>query len=84
MRWVLCIGKRMNFIYNRLNKITIINIIIIKNESDIKALNIFVMQSGILKLGDFGIAKVFYDKIPFTESIVGTPLYMSPEIIEGL
>jgi NIMA (never in mitosis gene a)-related kinase len=41
------------------------------------------MQSGILKLGDFGIAKVFYDKLPFTESIVGTPLYMSPEIIEG-
>lgn len=54
-----------------------------KIKRDIKTLNIFVMQSGVLKLGDFGIAKIFYDNVPFAESIVGTPLYMSPEIIEG-
>ena len=41
------------------------------------------MQSGVLKLGDFGIAKILDEKVAFAESLVGTPLYMSPEIIEG-
>lgn len=50
---------------------------------DIKTLNIFFMQSGLLKLGDFGIAKILDSKMDLAETQVGTPLYMSPEIIEG-
>ena len=49
---------------------------------DIKTLNIFLMQSSLLKLGDFGIAK-FLDSSGLLESQVGSPFYMSPEIIEG-
>jgi NIMA (never in mitosis gene a)-related kinase len=36
---------------------------------DIKALNIFFMQSGLLKLGDFGIAKILDPKIGLLESV---------------
>jgi NIMA (never in mitosis gene a)-related kinase 9 len=49
---------------------------------DIKTLNIFIMQSGLLKLGDFGIAKIL-DSSGMLETQVGSPFYMSPEIIEG-
>ena len=49
---------------------------------DIKTLNIFLMQSNLLKLGDFGIAK-FLDSSGMLDSQVGSPFYMSPEIIEG-
>ncbi|CAF1097538.1 unnamed protein product, partial [Brachionus calyciflorus] len=50
---------------------------------DIKALNIFFMQSGLLKLGDFGIAKILDPNIEYLKTVVGTLFYMSPEIIEG-
>jgi serine/threonine protein kinase len=36
---------------------------------DIKALNIFFMQSGLLKLGDFGIAKVLDPQIGLAQSV---------------
>lgn len=36
---------------------------------DIKALNIFFMQSGLLKLGDFGIAKILDPKVGLLETV---------------
>lgn len=50
---------------------------------DIKSANIFFMKSGLLKLGDFGIAKLLDLSIGLAETQVGTPFYMSPEIING-
>jgi serine/threonine protein kinase len=37
---------------------------------DIKALNIFFMQSGLLKLGDFGIAKILDSNSGFAETVI--------------
>ena len=50
---------------------------------DIKTLNIFMTKSGILKLGDFGISKVLQGNVKLAETHVGTPYYMSPELIKG-
>lgn len=47
---------------------------------DLKTQNIFVAGSGILKLGDFGVAKVLTHTDALAATAVGTPYYLSPEI----
>lgn len=48
---------------------------------DLKSLNIFLCSNGQIKIGDFGVSKnMTTDK--FTDTIVGTPYYISPEICE--
>lgn len=49
---------------------------------DLKTQNIFLMASGQIKLGDFGIARVLDATKEFAKTMVGTPYYLSPEIIE--
>ena len=49
---------------------------------DLKPENIMMNSKGFLKVIDFGVAKNLIGQ-NFTNSIVGTPLYMSPEIILG-
>ena len=48
---------------------------------DLKSGNIFLMKSGIVKLGDFGIAKGLQSTWEKAKTLVGTPYYLSPEII---
>jgi len=40
-------------------------------------------KRGICKLGDFGIARVLTHTHSSAQTVVGTPYYLSPEIIEG-
>lgn len=51
---------------------------------DIKPGNIiYNRQSGALKITDFGIAKLADDSRTRTGSVMGSPLYMSPEQLKG-
>ena len=43
----------------------------------------FLTKEGQIKIGDFGIARVLKHTVDVTRSMVGTPYYLSPEIIEG-
>ena len=50
---------------------------------DIKPSNILVTSSGALKLGDLGLGRYLGDESLMAFSQVGTPLYMSPEVLRG-
>lgn len=49
---------------------------------DLKPQNILVSSNNIIKLCDFGFARVVTQSTQMLTSIKGTPLYMAPELVE--
>lgn len=47
---------------------------------DLKPLNIFLTKQGVVKLGDFGIARLMDSSIAEAQTTIGTPFYLSPEM----
>ncbi len=50
---------------------------------DIKPSNLIVTNSGLLKVADFGVARVDMSSLTLTGMVIGTPSYMSPEQCTG-
>jgi hypothetical protein len=50
---------------------------------DIKPANIVVLPSGLVKITDFGIARLPTGSRSFIGSVVGSPKYISPELVVG-
>ncbi len=50
---------------------------------DLKSQNIFLTKDNVAKLGDFGIARVFSTTKQEARTMAGTPINLSPEIING-
>lgn len=69
------ISKALQVCHTRLHQITLLH-------RDIKPANVFIDAKGNFKLGDFGLARSEED-CSYSDNIVGTPYYMSPEIIKG-
>lgn len=51
---------------------------------DIKPGNVFLDRDKNVKIGDFGLAKELPSESKFAYTNVGTPFYMSPEMINEL
>jgi len=50
---------------------------------DLKPANIFISSDGRLQLGDLGLGRAMSSQTYEAYSRVGTPLYMSPEVLDG-
>jgi serine/threonine-protein kinase len=52
---------------------------------DLKPENVMVRDDGVIKLMDFGIAKILdrEERMTMTGALVGSPAHMAPEIVEG-
>lgn len=49
---------------------------------DLKPDNI-LLHNGTLKLADFGFCKTLEDKNGLTQTMLGSPIYMAPEVLKG-
>lgn len=49
---------------------------------DVKGANILITKEGLVKLADFGVATKLSDAEVREQSVVGTPYWMAPEVIE--
>jgi NIMA (never in mitosis gene a)-related kinase len=43
----------------------------------------FLTKKSIVKLGDFGLAKLLINTREYAKTVIGTPYYLAPEIIEN-
>jgi len=50
---------------------------------DLKPANIFLTLDGTIKVGDLGLSRELSEHTMQAHSKVGTPLYMSPEVLKG-
>ena len=50
---------------------------------DIKPANILLLDSGQVKVTDFGVAKLDTSELTHVGDVIGTPSYMSPEALRG-
>ncbi|CAD2219393.1 Protein tyrosine kinase/Protein kinase domain containing protein, putative [Angomonas deanei] len=68
--WFIQIVMSLNYVHQR--KIL---------HRDVKTQNIFLTTDNIIKLGDFGIARALVGTYDQAKTFVGTPYYLSPELI---
>ncbi len=50
---------------------------------DIKPANIMISREGVIKIADFGVARIESSMLTQTGDLIGTPSYMSPEQFAG-
>ena len=50
---------------------------------DLKGGNVFLTKKGIVQIGDLGIAKVLMQTLAKARTCVGTPYYLSPEVVQS-
>ncbi|KAL4500532.1 hypothetical protein ABPG72_002956 [Tetrahymena utriculariae] len=72
LNWLLQLSLALNYVHNK-------NII----HRDIKAQNVFLSSNNIVKLADFGIARILSCTKDKAQTFIGTPYYLAPELVNS-
>ncbi|KAJ7380843.1 hypothetical protein OS493_007233 [Desmophyllum pertusum] len=51
---------------------------------DLKSQNVFLTKKGVIKIGDFGIARMMENTFDMAQTCCGTPCYLSPELCQDM
>mmetsp|Transcript_4863 Transcript_4863/g.18220 ORF Transcript_4863/g.18220 Transcript_4863/m.18220 type:complete len:651 (-) Transcript_4863:82-2034(-) len=54
-----------------------------KIHRDIKSGNVLMNEEGRVKLADFGVSRELMNSSSLARTVIGTPLWMAPDVIEG-
>lgn len=73
-KWLLQILLALHYLHNEKQVI----------HRDLKAANVFLVKGRTVKVGDFGIAKMLENDDLATSTCVGTPCYLSPELVQDI
>lgn len=69
-------SQRLRFAFQYLHERNILH-------RDLKTQNIFLTKTNIIKVGDLGIARVLENQNDMASTLIGTPYYMSPELLSN-
>ncbi|KAG8470923.1 hypothetical protein KFE25_009344 [Diacronema lutheri] len=72
VHYIMCISLACQYLHER--KVI---------HRDIKPSNIFLASDWTVQLGDFGVSRQLSDASSLASTCVGTPLYMSPELLQS-
>lgn len=80
VRWAAQVAGAMGYVHNKTIGKDLVGLL----HRDLKPANIMVDREGRLKITDFGLGRLSVDSsLSITGGFLGTPLYSSPEQIEG-
>lgn len=51
---------------------------------DLKSQNVFLTKKGVIRIGDFGIARMMENTFDMAQTCCGTPCYLSPELCQDM
>ncbi|XP_020631009.1 serine/threonine-protein kinase Nek1-like [Orbicella faveolata] len=57
---------------------------IVQVRRDLKSQNVFLTKKGVIKIGDFGIARMMENTFDMAQTCCGTPCYLSPELCQDM
>lgn len=57
--------------------------LLLLHDRDLKTANVFLTKDNNVKVGDFGISKILSETNQEAHTVLGTPYYISPEIVSS-
>ena len=78
------VQNEMGSVFLHFQNFTCVHSLHLSISTDLKTQNIFLTSDNLVKIGDFGIARILQNTDDHAQTAIGTPFYLSPEICQQL